>query len=122
IAFPPPLKLAGRAPNLRFVHQIPAGVSNLHNSDLWGGPVPVTSGRGAGSTLPIAEWAIAVCMALSKELPRAFGQRADGKLDRQAFHGRQLAGKTLAVIGLGGIGQQVARLARALGMRTIGSR
>src|SRR5436190_21762964 len=27
ISFPPPLKLVGRAPNLRFVHQIPAGVS-----------------------------------------------------------------------------------------------
>jgi phosphoglycerate dehydrogenase-like enzyme len=107
---------------LRFVHQIPAGVSNLTRGDLWQSAVPVTSGRGAGSTLPIAEWAIAVMMALSKELPRAFGQRAAGKLDRQAFDGRQIDGKTLAVIGLGGIGQQVARLGKALGMRVIGTR
>lgn len=120
--FPPPLRLVGRAPKLRFVHQIPAGVSNLMRSDLWNGPVPVTSGRGAGSTLPIAEWAIAVGMALCKELPKAFGQCAAGALDRQAFNGRQVAGKTLAVIGLGGIGQQVARLGRALGMRVIGTR
>jgi phosphoglycerate dehydrogenase-like enzyme len=120
--FPPPLRLVGRAPKLRFVHQIPAGVSNLMRSDLWNGPVPVTSGRGAGSTLPIAEWAIAVGMALCKELPRAFGQRAAGALDRQAFNGRQVASKTLAVIGLGGIGQQVARLGQALGMRVIGTR
>jgi phosphoglycerate dehydrogenase-like enzyme len=120
--FPPPLRLVGRAPNLRFVHQIPAGVSNLMRSDLWQGSVPVTSGRGAGSTLPIAEWAIAVGMALCKELPRAFSQRAAGQLDRQAFNGRQVAGKTLAVIGLGGIGQQVARLGRALGMHVIGTR
>ena len=120
--FPPPLRLAGRAPKLRFVHQIPAGVSNLMRSDLWQGPVPVTSGRGAGSTLPIAEWAMTVGMALCKELPRAFSQRAAGALDRQAFNGRQVAGKTLAVIGLGGIGQQVARLGRAVGMRVIGTR
>src|SRR5262249_29482835 len=104
--FPPPLRLVGRAPRLRFVHQIPAGVSNLMRSVLWDGPAPVTSGRGAGSTLPIAEWAIAVGMALCKELPKAFEQRAAGTLDRQAFNGRQVAGKTLAVIGLGGIGQQ----------------
>lgn len=122
ITFPPPLRLAGRAPRLRFVHQIPAGVSNLRNSDLWNGAVPVTSGRGAGSTLPIAEWAIAVMMALAKELPRAFGQMAAGQIDRQAFHGRQIAGKTLAVVGLGGIGREVARLGRALGMHTIGTR
>jgi phosphoglycerate dehydrogenase-like enzyme len=122
ITFPPPLRIASRAPNLRFVHQIPAGVSNLSRGDLWHGPVPVTSGRGAGSTLPIAEWAIAVTMALAKELPRAFGQRVAGALDRQAFNGRQVAGKTLAVVGLGGIGREVARLGRALGMRVIGTR
>lgn len=122
ITFPPPLRLAGRAPRLRFIHQIPAGVSNLMKSDYWQGSIAVTSGRGAGSTLPIAEWAIAVGMALYKELPRAFSQRAAGKLDRQAFDGKQVAGKTLAVIGLGGIGQQVARLGRALGMRVIGTR
>src|SRR3954468_14610445 len=120
--FPPPLRLVGRAPKLRFVHQIPAGVSNLMKSDLWQGSVPVTSGRGAGGTLPIAEWAVAVGMALCKELPRAFSQRAAGALDRQAFNGRQVAGKTLAVIGLGGIGQEVARLGQALGMRVIGTR
>jgi phosphoglycerate dehydrogenase-like enzyme len=122
ITFPPPLRIARRAPNLRFVHQIPAGVSNLARGDLWQGSIPVTSGRGAGSTLPIAEWAIAVSLALCKELPRAFGQRATGQLDRQAFNGRQVAGKTMAVVGLGGIVQQVARLARALGMRVIGTR
>lgn len=122
IVFPPPLRIAGRAPKLRFVHQIPAGVSNLAESDLWAGSIPVSSGRGAGSTLAIAEWAIAVIMALYKELPRAFGQRAAGAFDRQAFAGRQVAGKTLAVIGLGGIGREIARLGRALGMRVIGTR
>ncbi|MGE3270492.1 MAG: D-2-hydroxyacid dehydrogenase [Chloroflexota bacterium] len=122
IPFPPPLRLVGRAPKLHFVHQIPAGVSNLHSSDLWGSSVPVTSGRGAGSTLPIAEWAMTVSLALLKELPRAFSQRAAGKLDRQAFTSKSVAGKTLAVIGLGGIGQQVARLGRALGMQVIGTR
>ena len=122
ITFPPPLRLAGRAPRLRFVHQFPAGVSNLSRGDLWKGHVPVTSGRGAGNILPIAEWAIAVSLALCKELPRAFAQRAAGTLDRRAFNARQLAGKTLAVVGLGGIGQQVARLGRALGMRVIGTR
>src|SRR5262245_15095362 len=45
IAFPYPKRLASRAPKLRFVHQFPAGVSNLVGSDLWDGPVPVTSGR-----------------------------------------------------------------------------
>lgn len=122
ITFPFPTRLRGRAPSLRFVHQIPAGVSNLSRGDLWRSSVPVTSGRGAGSTLPIAEWALAAVMALSKEFPRAFAQRSAGNFDRAAFRGRQVAGKTLGVVGLGGIGQQVARLGRALGMRVVGTR
>ena len=122
IGFPFPSRLASRAPRLRFVHQLPAGVSNLQRGDLWHSQVPITSGRGAGDTLPIAEWAIAAGLALSKDFPRAFGQRVTGRLDRRAFQGGQVAGKTLGVMGLGGIGRQVARLGRGLGMRVIGMR
>jgi len=122
ITFPPPSRIASRAPHLRFVHQLPAGVSNLARGDLWRGAIPVTSGRGAGSTVPIAEWAIAAMLALLKDLPRAFTQRVSGRFDRRAFRGRQVAGKTLGVVGLGGIGREVARLGRALGMRVVGTR
>jgi D-2-hydroxyacid dehydrogenase (NADP+) len=122
IAFPFPTRLVARAPRVRFVHQIPAGVSNLSRGDLWQSSVPVTSGRGAGSTVPIAEWALAAGMALLKEFPRAFAQQSTGRFERQAFRGQQLVGKTLGVVGLGGIGRQVARLARGLGMRVIGVR
>src|SRR4051812_38295572 len=122
VTFPFPTRLAGRAPNLRLVHQIPAGVSNLVHGDPWHANVPITSGRGAGSTLPIAEWAITTALALCKELPRAFEQKASGDFQRAPFRGRQVAGKTLTVIGLGGIGQEIARLGKALGMHVIGTR
>src|SRR3954471_3050666 len=122
ITFPFPMRLVSRAPRLRFVQQIPAGVSNLTRGDLWRSSVPVASGRGVGGTLPIAEWAIATSLALCKELPRSFAQRAEGRFEREEFRGRQVDGKTLAVIGLGGIGRQVARLGSALGMRVIGTR
>jgi D-2-hydroxyacid dehydrogenase (NADP+) len=122
ITFPFPTRLVSRAPGLRFVHQFPAGVSNLTYGDLWGSSVPVTSGRGTNSPLPIAEWALAAGLALCKELPRAFAQRSTGKFERSAFQGRLVAGKTLGIVGLGGIGQEVARLARGLGLRVIGTR
>jgi D-2-hydroxyacid dehydrogenase (NADP+) len=122
ITFPYPTHLVRRAPRLRFVHQLPAGVSNLERGDLWHSSVPVTSGRGAGNSLPIAEWVIAAMLALAKEFPRAAAQRAGGYLDRTSFQSRQLANKTLGVIGLGGIGAHVARLGAALGMQVIGIR
>jgi phosphoglycerate dehydrogenase-like enzyme len=122
LTFPYPTHLVARAPRLRFVHQLPAGVSNLVRGDLWRSGVPITSGRGAGDTLPIAEWVLAAGLALCKEYPRAFVQRSTGRLERAAFRGRQLAGKTIGVVGLGGIGREVARLAGGLGMRVLGTR
>ena len=122
ITFPFPTRLVARAPRLRFVHQLPAGVSNLLRGDLWQSSVPVTSGRGVGSVLPIAEWALAAALALAKEFPRAFAQRSNGHLERAAFRGRQVTGTTMGIVGLGGIGREVARLARGLGLRVIGMR
>ena len=122
LTFPFPTRLLARAPRLRFVHQLPAGVSNLSRGDLWQSRVTVTSGRGAGNTLAIAEWAVAASLALLKDYPRAFAQRASGRLDRRPFRARQVEGKTIGVVGLGGIGREVARLATCLGMRVVGSR
>jgi len=123
IAFPYPRRIIPRAPNLKFVHQFPAGVSNLAQSDLWGGPIPVSSGRGANNPLPIAEWAIGAAIALSKGFHLFGGAHRNAPLALKAsFQGRQVAGKTLGVVGLGGIGQEVARLAAALGMHVIGTR
>jgi phosphoglycerate dehydrogenase-like enzyme len=117
LTFPYPLHLRDRLPRVRFIHQLPAGVSNLQRGDLWQTDIPITSGRGAGNTLAIAEWTIAASLCMLKDLfPRA------RPLHRRAFHPRQVAGKTMGVVGLGGIGQQVARLASALGMRVIGAR
>jgi len=53
ITFPPPNRIASRAPHLRFVHQLPAGVSNLSRGDLWHGAIPVTSGRGVSLRLAL---------------------------------------------------------------------
>jgi D-2-hydroxyacid dehydrogenase (NADP+) len=122
ITFPFPTRLRARAANVRFVHQLPAGVSNLVRGDLWQADIPITSGRGAGNTLPIAEWSIAAALAMLKDLPRAAAQRQTGRLERAPFRGRQVAGKTLGVVGLGGIGREVARLATRLDMLVVGTR
>jgi phosphoglycerate dehydrogenase-like enzyme len=49
-------------------------------------------------------------------------QRRRGRLDRAPFRGQQIAGMTLGVVGLGGIGREVARLGQGLGMRVVGTR
>ena len=53
--WPFPLDLRARAPRLKWFHQRPAGASNLLMGDLWGSRVVVTTSRGLGDTLAMAE-------------------------------------------------------------------
>jgi phosphoglycerate dehydrogenase-like enzyme len=71
----------------------------------------------------IAEHAIALMLILSRNLHVAQSNQRDKKWDRTVANTmRDLHGKTVAVVGLGNIGQNIARLAKALGMRVVGCR
>lgn len=120
--FPVPIDLRARAPRLRWVHQTPAGASNLHRCDLWGGDVIVTTSRGLGNTLAIAEYVIAAFLHFARDLHRAGDDRRRGELRRHRYRPLLLAGQTACVVGVGGIGAEVGRLAAALGMEVVGTR
>ena len=68
--WPFPLDLCARAPRLKWFHQRPAGASNLLVGDLWGSRVVVTTSRGSGNTLAMAEYAVAGILHFAKGLPR----------------------------------------------------
>ncbi|MFN0198695.1 MAG: phosphoglycerate dehydrogenase [Planctomycetaceae bacterium] len=74
----------------------------------------------AGNTTSTAEHTIAMLLALSRNIGPAAASMKAGQWDRKKYTGTQLAGKTLAVVGLGRIGQTVARRARGLEMRIVG--
>jgi phosphoglycerate dehydrogenase-like enzyme len=120
--WPFPLDLRTRARRLKWFHQRPAGASNLRLGDLWGSDVVVTTSRGAGNTLAMAEYAIAGILHFAKGLDRALADRASGTFDHRAYRPLLIEGKTLCVVGAGGIGRDVGRLAAALGLRVIGTR
>ncbi|HVF36155.1 MAG TPA: D-2-hydroxyacid dehydrogenase [Candidatus Saccharimonadia bacterium] len=78
-----------------------------------------TSGR------PIAEHAIALMLALSRGLPQFARHQHAGRWQRDpaaAHVMREVGGRTMLVVGLGGIGTEVARRGHALGMRVIATR
>ena len=120
--FPMPVDLVGRASQLKWVHQTPAGASNLRKCDLWGSDVTVTTSRGLGNTLAIAEYVVAAFAHFARGLHRAHLDAAGGTFDRFAYRPIQLAGKRVCVVGAGGIGQDVGRLCAALGMDVVGTR
>ncbi len=74
----------------------------------------------AGNTTSTAEHTVTMMMALSRNVAAADASMKSGKWDRNKFKGTQLAGKTLAVVGLGRIGLAVAKRAIGLEMKVVG--
>jgi phosphoglycerate dehydrogenase-like enzyme len=94
----------------------------LLRGDLWRNDVTVTTSRGAGNTLAIAEYAVAGILHFAKGLHHAEIDRDTGTFNARAYRPWLLEGKTLCVVGAGGIGLEVGRLCAALGFRVIGTR
>jgi phosphoglycerate dehydrogenase-like enzyme len=118
-------EVANGLPRLRWVHATSAGAGEqVRKAEL--SPealerVTITTSSGVHA-VPLAEFAVLGLLAVAKELPRLVeDQRARAWPEvRQPL--RELSGQTLFLIGLGEIGREVARLGKALGMRTVGFR
>jgi phosphoglycerate dehydrogenase-like enzyme len=122
LGYPVPRGIAGRAPHLRWVQHTQAGVSNLYGTDLWDSPVMLTSSRGAVLVTGIAEYVIAGVYYFARGLHEAARQQAAGEFARSDYALRTLTGATIGIVGLGGIGAEVARLAHAVGMQVVATR
>jgi glyoxylate/hydroxypyruvate reductase len=120
--FPFALDMRRRAPKLKWFHQRPAGASNLLKGDLWGSDVVVTTSRGVGNTLQIAEYAVAGMLHFAKGLHRAAVDSAAREFGYRAYRPILVQGKTACIVGAGGIGLDVGRLCAAVGMRVVGTR
>jgi phosphoglycerate dehydrogenase-like enzyme len=98
--FPFPMDLRVRSPRLQWFHQIPAGASNLRAGDLWGSDVRVTTSRGLGDTVPMAEYVLAAILHFAKGFHRVAPDRARHEFGPRAYRPRLLQGKTVCVVGL----------------------
>jgi len=111
------------APKLRWLHHTQAGVSNLWSSDVWNASnVIITSGRGHVRPTAIAEYCLAAVLAVARGLHDGYADKRSGSLGRTRYEPLRVHGATMGIIGLGGIGREVARLAKALGMRVVATR
>ncbi len=106
-------------PRLKVVVRAGVGVDNIDLAAATREGVVVMN-TPAGNTTSTAEHSIAMLMALSRNIGPAAASMREGRWDRKKYTGTQLAGKTLAVVGLGRIGQAVAKRAQGLEMKVIG--
>ena len=102
------------ATNLKVIGRAGIGVDNVD--------IPHASGRGVvvmntpfGNSITTAEHAIAMIMALARQIPDANTRTKAGEWPKKDFMGVEVTGKTLGLIGAGNIGSIVA--SRALGLK-----
>ena len=112
------------APCLRWVQLAGDGIDYLRGAPLLTSDIAVTNARVFAA--PIAEFSIAMMVMLTRLFPKAYRefivQRRWPRDHWTEYAGSELAGQTLAIIGHGSIGRQLARVAQAMDMRVIGIR
>jgi phosphoglycerate dehydrogenase-like enzyme len=104
-------------PNLRMIQTITAGVDTI-NFDSIPETVTVCSNAGAYKE-SIAEHVFGMILFFAKHLIRNHERLRAGTLE-SSTDGLFLGGKTIGILGAGGIGESVARVAKAFNMRTLG--
>ncbi len=108
-----------RAPALRWVHSISAGVDNVVTPLSRQRGLQVTNARGVFSP-PIAEYVVMMCLAIARRLPQLFDLQRERTW--QPLRGEELGGLTVGIVGYGSIGAEVARLLEPFGTRVIATR
>jgi D-3-phosphoglycerate dehydrogenase len=106
------------APRLRVIARAGTGVDNVDVTAASRRGVVVMNAPGANS-ISVAELAIGLMLALARHVTAADAAMKQGKWEKKKFVGEELRDKTLGLAGLGRIGQEVARRARAFGMRVV---
>ncbi len=107
------------AHRVRWVHALGAGVEPLMFEDLIASEVTLTNSRGVFADA-LAEFVVAAMFFFAKDLRRLVDQQRQRLW--QPYTVVRLEGKTVGIVGLGGIGSAVARRAAAMGMSVIGTR
>jgi len=111
-------KLLEKAERLKVIGRAGIGVDNVD--------IPAATAKGVivmntpfGNSITTAEHAIAMMLAVAREIPAADASTQAGKWEKNRFMGVEIAGKTLGIIGCGNIGSIVADRAIGLKMRVI---
>ncbi len=111
-------QLIAAAPRLRVIARAGTGVDNVDVRAATDRGIVVMNAPGANS-VSVAEHAWALMLALSRSVGAADAAMKRGVWDKKRLMGAELRGKTLGVVGLGRIGQEVTNRARAFGMSVV---
>ncbi len=111
-------ELLARASRLRVIGRAGVGVDNVDVAAATKRGILVVNAP-QSTVVSAAEHTIGLLLALARSIPQACDAMKDGRWERSRFAGIEVAEKTLALVGFGRIGQQVARRAKGLAMRVV---
>jgi D-3-phosphoglycerate dehydrogenase len=107
-----------KAPKLRVIGRAGVGVDNVDLEAATEAGVLVMNTPG-GNAVSVAEHTLALMLAMARHIPQANASTRAGKWEKKKLMGNELRGKTLGIVGLGSIGREVVKRARAFEMRVV---
>jgi phosphoglycerate dehydrogenase-like enzyme len=111
--------LVERMSSLRWLHVTRGGVNAYLTPEVKARPILVTGSKGVHGTV-FSEFALACIFAFAKKLPESI--EAQRQNQWQKLHPIEVSGQTLGIVGLGTAGNELARKAKALGMRVLATK
>ena len=112
-------ELLSHAKKLRVIGRAGVGVDNIDLDAATRQGIAVMNTPGANA-VAVAEHTMGMMLAMARHLCRADALMHSGRWEKKSLQGTELRGKTLGIAGLGRIGMEVARRARAFGMEVVG--
>lgn len=110
--------LISRADRLKWIQVLAAGVDDLPFDVIREKGIIVTNARGIHK-VPMSEYAISMLLHVYRNEEQFVKDQAEANWNRK-YSVREISGKTIVILGTGAIGQELARLAKAFHMKTIG--
>jgi phosphoglycerate dehydrogenase-like enzyme len=117
-----PPNVPAQTERLRWVQLPSAGIDHVRDIPVWDSDVVLTSSAGIHA-VPMAEHGMAMLLALVRRLPTIIRDQDAGNWNHDVGqHVGEVRGRTMGILGWGKIGNSLAHLAAAFGMRVIGTR
>lgn len=108
-----------KAKQLKWIHALSAGVEELNIPQLLDSPVILTNSKGIHG-IPVSEHVFAMLLSFTRGL-HSFSQNQQAKIWKRVYTD-ELYEKTLAIIGLGSIGREIAKKAKAFSMNVVATK
>ncbi|PUA38584.1 phosphoglycerate dehydrogenase [Paenibacillus elgii] len=112
-------RIMGAGSKLKVVGRAGVGVDNIDLEAATKRGIVVINAPD-GNTIATCELTFAMMMSVARMIPQAYKKTVGGEWDRKTFVGVELRNKVLGVLGMGRIGSEVAKRAKAFGMEVLG--